>query len=257
MDEFVNLSCGRVHYRIWGQGETLIFLHSNGASLHEAQPFAAILSARYRVIAWDMPGQGDSDPLHRHATIEQYSDWLDEFMSALQLDLAHVSGTSVGAVIAADFAARYPHRLRSAILVELASRTSQWWQQHWSMVESMFSIPAQDRPSVTRRYFTPVTDEFFSRCNIDRNKAGAKTMMDVMWAGRDYDVEKALPSIQAPALLLFGQHSPVIEPAPRLQAMLARAQLQTLANTGHFPMIDVPAAYCEAIDRFISSIQGH
>ena len=257
MDDFVALSCGRVHYRIWGQGPALIFMHSNGASLHEAQAFATIVSARYRVIAWDMPGHGDSDPLHRHATIERYSDWLDEFMTALQLDVAHMSGTSVGAVIAADFAARYPHRVRSAILVELASRTPQWWQQHWSMVESMFSIPAQDRPSVARRYFTPLTDEFFSRCNIDRHKAGAKTMMDVMWAGRAYDVEKILPSIKAPALLLFGQQSPVIEPAPRLQALMTRAQLQMLANTGHFPMIDVPMAFCEAIDRFISSIQGH
>ncbi len=60
-DHFVDTRLGRLHYLEAGYGPALILAHSNGASAYEYEFVIDELARRYRVIAWDMPGQGDSD----------------------------------------------------------------------------------------------------------------------------------------------------------------------------------------------------
>jgi pimeloyl-ACP methyl ester carboxylesterase len=250
MDAFVEIGAGRIHYRMQGSGAPLLLLHSNGASLYEFDGNMDALADRFTVIAWDMPGHGDSTPIATHMTVEAYSDALDQFLNALGIDSATVAGSSIGAVIAADFAARYPHRVKKTVLIELAARPERWWAEHWEMVEAMFSIPQQSADAVAKRLVSEPSETLVRRWNIDRHKAGGYTMMDVMWAGREYDVEAALPRIAAPVLLIYGSRSPVMEPAPRLQRALPDAALSILEGAGHFPMLDAPDAFNHALIEF-------
>src|SRR5262245_51175393 len=57
-DEFHATRFGRLHVRAAGSGAPLILLHSNGGSAYEYEHVHDELARRYRVIAWDMPGQG-------------------------------------------------------------------------------------------------------------------------------------------------------------------------------------------------------
>src|SRR3954465_1282218 len=98
---------GRIHYRELGTGEPLILMHTNGGSAFQHDVAAPLLAQRFRMISWAMPGHGDSDPLPRHYSIEDYAAALAELMDALELKRAHVGGSSVGGSIAAAFASRY------------------------------------------------------------------------------------------------------------------------------------------------------
>ena len=60
-DRFAETRMGRIHYLEAGEGPVLMLMHSNGASAYEYEFVIDELAKRYRVIAWDMPGQGDSD----------------------------------------------------------------------------------------------------------------------------------------------------------------------------------------------------
>src|SRR3954466_10873059 len=108
---------GRIHYRELGQGEPLILMHTNGGSAYQHDVVAPLLAKQFRLISWTMPGHGDSDPLPRHYSIEDYSDALAEFMAALGLKRAHVGGSSGGASIGAAFPSRYANRTTSAMLI--------------------------------------------------------------------------------------------------------------------------------------------
>jgi pimeloyl-ACP methyl ester carboxylesterase len=103
---------------------------------------------------------------------------------------------------------------------------------------------------VARRLISTPSEQLVRRWNIDRHKAGGRTMMDVMWAGREYDVQAVLPAITAPVLLMYGDQSPILEPAARLREALADATLSIVARAGHFPMLDAPAAFNCALLEF-------
>jgi 3-oxoadipate enol-lactonase len=256
LDGFIETAMGRLHYVAEGEGQPLVLMHSNGASAHEFEENFGALAERFRVIAWDMPGHGDSAVCTTHMTIGAYSDALAAFLAAMGIDSAVVGGASVGATIAVDFAARYPARVRKLLLIEPASRTESWWAEHWHMVEWMFSIPAQSPEAIARRLVRAPTERLVQRWNIDRHKAGARAMMDVMWAGREYDFVSALQRIAAPVLLMFGEKSPVIEGAPVFKEILANAVLSILPGAGHFPMTDVPDEFNRVIVQFVLQDQA-
>lgn len=250
---FVATSFGRIHYLEAGSGEPLILLHSNGCSAHEFADVVEPLGKRFRTIAWDMPGHGDSDPITRHMTIDDYADAVIAFMDALGIDKAHVSGTSVGGTICVALGARYPERMKSVIIVETAFRTFDEWGTDWLTVETIFGNPSQTLEQIKPR-FRNATPSLLQRWNIDRNKAGARTMVDVMWAIREYDMQENIGKVSVPSACIFGEKGPVLGTIGRFRDGLAPGGRQIMmADCGHFPMIDDPDAFTTAM---IEAIEG-
>jgi pimeloyl-ACP methyl ester carboxylesterase len=88
------------------------------------------------------------------------------------------------------------------------------------------------------------------RWNIDRNKAGAKAMLGVMWAIREFDVKSAVSKIKRPALILYGKRGPTIADQERFRAAAAHIPIRYFENSGHFPMYDEPGLFADVITEF-------
>jgi pimeloyl-ACP methyl ester carboxylesterase len=100
-----------------GVGQPLVLLHGigsgSGSWRHQFQEFGR----KFRVIAWDAPGYGGSDPLPAEApTPADYADAVLELVDALELRRFVLLGHSLGGAIAAAFARRYGDRLNALIL---------------------------------------------------------------------------------------------------------------------------------------------
>lgn len=250
MDEdFITTSVGRVHYVRAGSGDALLLLHSNGNSVHEWEDVIDDLARSFDVIAVDQPGQGDSDGLVRHLGIDAYADCFVEVLDALVLERVAVAGTSIGGFFAVSLAARYPNRVSRAVVIESQFRDESWWAANWAMVEDLFGIPTQDIDAVSPRFNT-VSDEFLRRWNIDRNKAGTRSLMSTMWAIREYDIKGWAPQVAVPTLLLFGAKGPTISARDEFEAAMPGCEVVVLDNSGHFPMNDEPERFVEALKEF-------
>ncbi len=100
---------GRLHFLETGSGEALILIPCNGGSAYEYERVLPLLAPHFRVIAWDIPGHGDSDPIDFYS-IEDFADAVAATLDALKIKAAHVGGCSVGGSITSAFASRYPTR---------------------------------------------------------------------------------------------------------------------------------------------------
>ncbi|MGZ0248029.1 MAG: alpha/beta fold hydrolase, partial [Alphaproteobacteria bacterium] len=98
-DGFINTGHGRIHYLEQGSGPSVILLHSNGGSAYEYEEMFDQLAKTHRVLAWDMPGHGDSEPITLHYSVEMYADAVVAFMDALDIESASVLGSSIGGAI--------------------------------------------------------------------------------------------------------------------------------------------------------------
>lgn len=237
--DVVTTSVGRVRYTVTGQGDPVVLLHGNGHSAHEWHAVMRALEGDARVYAWDMPGQGDSDPLPRHLSIEDYAGVLEEMLEELDLDGATVVGSSVGGCICASLGARASARVRALVFVETNFRTPAWWRDNWGMIEDLFAVPTQTFDDVASRY-RDLDADHHDRHNKDRNKAGGRAMMSVMWAIREFDIEQAARSTTLPSVLLFGANGPTIGGREPFLAAMPHASSVTLDESGHFPMTDQP-----------------
>src|SRR5579885_2354104 len=82
-DRFATTPDGRIHYLHEGSGPPLVLLHSVGCSAYEYEDSLPLLAQHFTVYAWDMPGHGDSDPLPRHYTIEDFARAVVHLMDAV------------------------------------------------------------------------------------------------------------------------------------------------------------------------------
>jgi len=109
-------------YRDAGSGPALALLHGigsgSGSWLHQFET----LSSEFRLIAWDAPGYGESTALAGEApTAADYAGALAALLDALSIQRLVLVGHSLGALIAAAFAARHAARLRGLVLMNPAT----------------------------------------------------------------------------------------------------------------------------------------
>lgn len=249
-DLFATTKFGRIHLLAAGQGEPLLLLHSNGGSAYEYEHVIEPLSKRFRVLAWDMPGQGDSDPLLRHASVHDYADAVVQTMDSLLIDKAYVSGASIGGAICVALAANHAGRMKRVFITECPYRTPKEWQAGWANTEANYAPATQTLEKIKPR-FRDATPELLVRWNIDRAKAGSKTCLSVMWALREYDIGADLPKVPAGQVLVFGDKSPTVAKAGQFKAALKSPTLHIIDNCGHFPMIDDPERFVSIIEQEI------
>ncbi|MFM9885840.1 MAG: alpha/beta fold hydrolase [Burkholderiales bacterium] len=108
----------RISYRTAGKGLPLLMLHGIGGGSGSWLPQLETLSGRFRVIAWDAPGYGNSSLIAGPTPIaSEYADALDRLLDALAIDKCLLVGQSMGALIATAFARARPYRLHGLLLL--------------------------------------------------------------------------------------------------------------------------------------------
>jgi 3-oxoadipate enol-lactonase len=252
-EAFVQTAKGRIHYAHAGQGEPLVLLHSNGCSLYEFEFVIEELARTHQVFAIDLPGQGDSDPLLCHWTYDMYADAVIAWMDAMGIARASIAGSSIGGVVCLALGQRYAQRLSSLLLVETPIRTGEAWAKRWFTVEGNFAIPLQAFDTVAAR-IRNISPEFHKRWNIDRSKAGSHTMVDAMWAVREYDTLGALAGLDVPTFAILGSNGPVGDGLEPLEKKIGKTNIAVMQNCGHFPMIEEPQEFVMNVNRFIASL---
>ncbi len=241
-----------------GSGPPLLLLHG-GFSDHRAWSRQVDeLADEFTVIAWDAPGCGGSDDPPEGFGLEGYADCLAELVELLDLDRPHVLGLSFGGGLAIALHARHPEIPRSLVL---ASAYAGW----------AGSLPAPEvvdrleraerdahRPPVEwvgdylPTLFGPAaTDEAIAETRsmmLDTRPAG---MLEMLRAFAEADLRDALPRIDVPTLLLYGD-ADVRSPrhvAEGLYEQIPDADLVVIDGVGH-------CLHLEAPERFESEVRG-
>ncbi len=104
-------------------GEPVVFVHGNVSSSLFWQETMLALPERYRPVAVDLRGFGDSDPLPVDATrgLDDYADDVLAFLDAYGLERAHLVGWSMGGGVVLRVTQAAPARVASLTLVNPVS----------------------------------------------------------------------------------------------------------------------------------------
>lgn len=107
---------GGLHYAQAGDGPPLLLLHATPGSHRAYRELLPRLAPRFRAIAVDTPGFGNSDAPPGQVTIDGLAESLVALLDALSIERAHVFGLHTGNKIAAALAARWPDRVQRVVL---------------------------------------------------------------------------------------------------------------------------------------------
>ena len=110
---YVDVPGGQLHARacLQGDGRPILALHSPAASARLMEPIVAPLVGRRPVIALDLPGNGESDPLlaDDDISMESYAHCVDQALATLGVDHCDVWGRYMGGNVGLELS-RLPSR---------------------------------------------------------------------------------------------------------------------------------------------------
>lgn len=91
----------------------VLFLHAAFVDHNMFRPQIAYFQGRYNVLTLDVIGHGNSTDVKKGDRIDGMSAWIYEILKKEHIEKAHIVGISLGAVLAQDFANRYPDAVQS------------------------------------------------------------------------------------------------------------------------------------------------
>jgi len=247
---------GTLAYREAGTGVALVLLHGigSGAASWEAQ--FDELADRYRVIAWDAPGYGDSSPLPLPTPLApDYAAALVQFLARLHVDELVLVGHSLGAMVAAAWAAEPTARLHALVLASPARGYASApadvrqakWQERIEAIERLGpQAMAAERssklcsPGATA---TVVEKVRASMARVTRQGYGQAAHMLV-----HDDLLSHLRRVKAPVTVLCGELDTVTPPdACAGIAQVVGAPFVSLPGLGHACYVEGPALFNSAL----------
>lgn len=254
---------GGIAYREEGAGVPILFLHGIGGAARQFSAQLAHFGRRYRAVAWDGPGYGDSAPLPL-VTMDALAAALAGFIAALGLDRPVIVGHSLGGMIAQRLLVEAPHAARALVLSQTSaafgSRDPAWGEQF---------IAARLGPLDAGHSMADLAPEMVAgMVGDDPDPEGValaidciahtpdSTYRDTVLAMPGFDLREALGRIVIPTLVLAGTKDRNA-PAPAMQRMAERipgATYVALDGVGHLAHLEQPARFQAALDAFLETI---
>ena len=259
---FADLSVGQVHYAACGDANApaVLLLHQSPRSWAEYREVLPLVGARYRAIAMDTAGFGDSADGGMPASIAQWARVAGELLDALGIAWAGVVGHHTGGVIAVELAAAFPGRVRSLVL----SSTP--------YTGEAFRIARAERPPIDE--VAPSEDGshlaalwqrrqgFYPEGRPDLLEAFVRDALKVGHrveeghrAVASYRMEERIGRVTQPALIIRATADPFAAPhAQELLQHLPQARIVDIEG-GMVPLPDqMPEAFAQAVLDFLSAL---
>ncbi len=247
-----------------GKGPTILLLHGYTANKDNWLSFAAYLTKDYHVVIPDIPGYGESSKIEKDSyDLANQMSRLHEFAQAIDLKKFHVAGNSMGGFFAGTYAVRYPDEIISLGLFDAAGVMSLEKSVVVKMMEKgenpLVVKDSNDWPRIMALVFVnppsapyPIRKVMIKTALANRNFYG-KALKEL---GPDfYSLEKELPNIKVPALILWGDQDKVLDVSsvPVFEKGLKNHKTVILKDCGHLPMLEKPQ---ETATQYIDFIKG-
>jgi 3-oxoadipate enol-lactonase len=251
------------YYEVHGKegAPWLVFSHSLACSVRMWDEEIARFKDRYRILAYDTRGHGQSAAPKGPYTLEGLADDLHALLKHLKVEKPHYVGLSMGGMLGQTAALKYPGIFRTMTLADTTSRypaeAAPMWEERIRIAESKGMAPLV-QPTL-ERWFT----EAFRKNHPDKVKRVAALIEKTPVPGYvgccaaipKINVTSRLKEIKVPTLVICGENDPGTPPAMarEIQENLPGAKLVLIPQAAHLSNIEQPDAFNRALGEFLSS----
>lgn len=276
LERSANVGKLNLSYQEWGnpQAQPIIMLHGFGVSGHMFDEFADRMQDRYRLIALDQRGHGDSDWAEDgDYTRTAFVGDLEGFRKALGIERFILMGHSMGGLNAVTYTNQYPQHVRALVLVDVGPESAKEgvdnivrftrgpdelefeefveiahrFNQRRTMENIRERMRHRLKPTETGKYTWKFDKRF--RQPDSGLRIGSETGNDDSWT--------LFRGVRVPTLLIRGSESDVLtqEVAQRAATEMQRSRLIVIPGAGHSVPGDSPDAFTEGVREFLGDLE--
>jgi pimeloyl-ACP methyl ester carboxylesterase len=252
-----------IAYDDHGAGQPILFLHAFplNRSMWEGQIVALLQEQRYRLVALDWRGFGESDIDANVSTMEQFADDVAGLMDTLGMQKAILCGLSMGGYVTFAFLRKYPQRVNGLILCD--TRPGADNEEGKANREKVALLAESEGPGAVADLQLPRLISDYTRQHSPevevriRQMILAATAQGIAAASRGMglraDSIDLLATISCPTLVLVGERDVLTPPAvaQAYAAQIPGVQLAIIPYAGHLSNMEQPDAFFDALHNFL------
>jgi 3-oxoadipate enol-lactonase len=260
----------RIWYQETGKGDPVIQIHGAGFGHFNFATATPVLSKSFRCIDFDMRGYGESERPLQNYSMEVWADDIAGLMDHLGLPAAHIHGTSMGGMVAQQFAAKYPARTQRLVIncsaakldyagvltfrgwIDIAERCGVGSRTLAELI-AMQALSRNFLAGPNGRGAVDMIQDILGKCNrVDIFKRACLAMIDM-------DLRPLLAQITAPTLIIGGDED-IMTPWQQAdggagQEYLAQkikgAKKHVIKGSGHSSLFDGTEENCRVVAEFL------
>jgi 3-oxoadipate enol-lactonase len=249
-------------YEFQGQADGELLILNNGVFMNTTSWAFQLpaLSARYRVLTYDMRGQGQSEHPAGEYSLEQHGEDLAALMEALHLDKAHMVGTSYGGELNLVMGLKYPERCQSLVIIASVSHSEPLLVgmiERWRIAASL-----GDGPKFFRLIYADTYSEAFLKQRPELIPMAERRYaeLDLTAAGQliesfqRFNVTADLSKIQVPTCIASAEFD-LLKPRQYGEIMhraIAGSEFHVIPGAGHVVVVEKAAEVNTVILGFLA-----
>src|SRR6266849_4360005 len=249
-----------------GVGLPVMFLHAFPLNrrMWAGELMALLGEGRYRLVALDWRGFGESEITNGISTMELFAGDVAGLMDALGIQNAILCGLSMGGYAAFAFLRKYPQRVAGLILADTRpgadTPEAQANRENVAQIaetQGTGAIADLQVPRLLSEYTRQHHPEVEMRV---RQMIEAATVQGIAAASRGMaqraDSTDLLAGITCPTLVIVGEQDTLTPPtlAQEYVAQIPGAQLVVIQHAGHLSNLEQPEAFLQAVRGFLGSL---
>jgi pimeloyl-ACP methyl ester carboxylesterase len=269
---FTLLDGRQVHYLEWGasSARSVVCLHGGGQTAYMWEELGAALAATHHVLAPDLPGHGDSDPvdeMDRHSLAET----IPPFLQIFGVERAAFVGASLGGIVSLTLAAQRPELAVAIALIDIGHRLEDEGVNR--IIEFMTrheSFASLEEAAVEVAEYLPHRRQV----NVENLRRNLRERPDGRWVWKHYygrrlrgaeapqggwrellaGLDAEVTGLRCPVLVLRGAKSDVLssEGAEEIAALIPDSRLATVGSAGHHAAGDNPESTVGLVRAFLA-----
>jgi len=249
-------------------GAPVVLIHGYTDNARDWLPMLPYLSDGLRLILVDIRGHGKSSKPECCYSRLDFAYDIKLLLDGIGVKKADIVGHSLGSIIAQTFAENWPDMTAHVVLIastgghppSAAPRAPPF--DFATEIRNLKEPIDPDSPFMIAWWDSPTTvdAEFIRRQRQDAARIPLRVWLAVLDQGlspdNDYaDLQRTLPRLRAPTLLIWGSKDPIMEEPVRqtLRRALPHAKVRIFDGLGHNPFWEDPQGVATVVNAFLAS----
>lgn len=253
----LELNSGTVSYVDAGNGPAVLLIHAFPLNNTMWASQVAALSGKFRVLAPNIRGFGQSQPSSAW-TMEEMADSLNEFLDKLGVKDSAVVGVSMGGYIALTFWSKFPKRVRQLVLSNSRARADNETEKNArndmiAAIEQSGAAILPDRMLPRLLQPNPPAGVVRNVRKMIESTSPAAAVYAVMAMRDRMDFSSMLHRVECPTMVITGENDVIIrmEDSRAVADAISGARLVTIPNSGHLSNLENSEAFNAALLSFL------
>lgn len=239
----------KVEYLEAGKGDTIVFIHGFAGINAQWRYWLSYFKRNYRVIAVTIPDLSPTLQFNRsHYSFRNYSQWLEKFLVAANVDTCHVVSHCTGSCIAAFYASIYPEKVSSLTLMstpEIRASNGRDIINTFDRADLVNNLDAAALDSMIRKSFAKppkIPKLILNRVSsiVAARSDRVKFLLSEL-SRSSAILLKRFSLIDVPTLLIGGEDDKYFSSVDAFQfyhQLIPNSELALLSRCGHFPLYE-------------------